>query len=234
MSQQDHTTIDSTEVPTVPGVFAVNKPLGISSAHAVAIVKRWARRTMGERNIKVGHGGTLDPLATGVLVIAVGRAYTRTIERYVGAQKEYIVRIHLGYTSTTDDAEGQKTRVRGPVPAFADIVDVCERFSGEIVQVPPIFSAIKKNGVPAYKRARAGEVVAMAPRTVRIDTIEVLSYVYPDFVLRVHCGKGTYMRSLARDIGEALGSAAYMSALERTRVGTFTREQAYDCAVFSN
>ncbi len=219
-------------LPAIPGVFAVNKPYGISSARAVAIVKRWAQYVTGERSVKVGHGGTLDPLATGVLVIAVGRAYTRTIEHYVSAQKEYIVHICLGYTSTTDDAEGEKTRVRGPVPAYADVARVCEQFVGEITQIPPIFSAIKKEGVPAYKRARAGEAVVMAPRTVRIDAIEIYSYSYPYIVLRVRCGKGTYMRSLARDVGKALGSAAYMSALERTRVGIFTVEQAYDCTAF--
>ncbi len=218
--------------PVIPGVFAVDKPLGISSAHAVTRVRRWAQRVTGERRIKVGHGGTLDPLATGVLIIAVGRAYTREIVRYVHANKEYVGCVRLGWTSTTDDAEGAKVRGSAHVPSYAEIVSACVRFTGHVAQVPPVFSAIKKDGVPAYKRARTGDAVAMASRTVRIDAIDILSYTYPDVIVRVRCGKGTYIRALARDIGAVLGTGAYLRTLVRTRVGAFTLCDAYPLKVF--
>lgn len=212
----------------MPGVFAVDKPLEMSSAKAVAIVKHWVRRVTGEKNVKVGHGGTLDPLATGVLVIAVGREYTREIENYVQAGKEYVTKIHLGWSSTTDDEEGEKTKVRGPVPAFTDVIRVCDQFVGEIMQTPPTFSAIKKDGVRAYKKARSGEDVEMEARPVTIHSIDVESYNYPNVTIRVRCGKGTYIRALGRDIGEALGSSGYLESLRRAQVGAFREEDAFD------
>ncbi len=220
-------------MPDVPGVFAVDKPLGISSARAVAIVKKWARQTLGEKNIKVGHGGTLDPLASGVLVIAVGRAYTREIAQYVSADKEYVARVTLGSTSATDDAEGPIVKRAGvSVPSDVDVLRVCAQFEGDILQMPPAFSALKKDGERAYTKARRGEDVVLQPRPVHIAQIEVLAYVYPDVQLRIVCGKGTYIRALARDIGEALDTGAYMSALRRTRVGVFTVADTFDMDAF--
>ena len=154
--------------------------------------------------------------------------------RAVSAQKEYEAVLHLGWSSATDDEEGEKEKIKGSVPAFTDVVRVCDQFIGDIVQVPPIFSAIKKDGVPAYKKARRGEDVVMAPRTVAIHNIEVLSYIYPDIKIRVQCGKGTYIRALGRDIGEALGSAAYLSALRRTKVGDFIAQSAYNLSTFES
>ncbi len=233
MSNQ-HQSAQIQKCPTVPGVFAINKPYDMSSAKAVAIVKHYVRRVMGKKNVKVGHGGTLDPLATGVLVVAVGRAYTRDIEQYVRAEKEYRAVMHLGYSSTTDDAEGVKEKASGPVPAFADIVRVCEHFVGEIMQVPPIFSALKKDGECAYKKARRGENIEMTPRPVVIHDIAIESYIYPTITLSVRCGRGTYIRALARDIGEALGSAAYLESLHRTRVGIFADSDAFSLDVLEN
>ncbi len=216
----------------MPGMFAVDKPLGVSSARVVAIVKRVARQCLQERNIKVGHGGTLDPLATGVLVIAVGREYTKQLFTVVGAQKEYIAQIQLGYYSTTDDAEGEKTVGSSHVPSLEMIHRVCAQYVGIIEQVPPIFSAIKRDGVRAYTAARRGATVMLEPRPVRIDRILVEEYMYPTIILRIQCGKGTYIRALARDIGKSLGTGAYLQALRRTRVGSYRCEQAYTMEVF--
>lgn len=218
-----------TYLPDIPGIFAVDKPLGMSSARAVAVVKRWARVATGDRNVRVGHGGTLDPLATGVLVVAVGRAYTRTLADAVAADKEYEAVVRLGATSPTDDAEGPVVPMPtgAPVPTEADILAALPAFTGTVLQRPPVFSALKSGGVPHYRRARRGEDVAIAARPVVIYAIDMIGYAYPDIVLRVRCGKGTYIRALARDLGAALGTGAYLAALRRTRVGEFEAGDAW-------
>ncbi len=204
-----------------PRLFAVYKPVGPTSHDVVNRV----RRATGER--RVGHAGTLDPLASGVLVVAVGRESTKQIQSIVESEKEYVAGIRLGQGSTTDDAEGEKHD--GPAikpPAEVDIKKVLDGFIGEIEQVPPAFSAIKIGGRPAYKLARKGQSVELKARTVLIKEIELLDYAWPELRIRVVTGPGTYIRSLARDIGQALGTAAYMSSLERTRVGQFTKEES--------
>jgi tRNA pseudouridine55 synthase len=219
----------------IHGFFVINKPLGMSSQRAVQIVKRWAREKTGERKIKVGHAGTLDPLATGVLIVAVGREYTRMIDEIVGAQKEYEATIFLGTTSTTDDAEGPKTEhAVDQVPTRDDIDRAVRQFIGAIDQIPPAYSAIKIEGQEAYKRMRRGEVVVMEPRTVRINKITIVSYNYPLLMIRVVCGKGTYIRSLARDIGAVLGTGGYLTGLVRTRVGKYSIDQAMNIDQFEN
>lgn len=217
----------------IEGVFALDKPLHMSSQRAVQIVKYWARRKSGNKKIKVGHAGTLDPLATGVLVVAVGREYTKTLDTVVAAQKEYVARIHLGYTSTTDDAEGQK-KVGNihKVPSHTSIMEVIAQFIGDVVQTPPVYSAIKVAGQEAYKRTRRGEQIEMASRKVHIDAIDVIAYEFPFLTIHVTCGKGTYIRSLARDIGDVLGTGAYLAGLERTRVGNFNLVGARDIQEF--
>lgn len=203
-------------------VFAVNKSKGITSQKAVQIVKYWARSVTGNKKIKVGHGGTLDPLATGVLVIAVGRAFTKKIDEHVAAQKEYVAHIALGEISATDDAEGEKEVIKvDDAPDDQVIRQTLELFVGDIEQIPPAYSAIKIDGQEAYKRVRRGEEVLMQARLVHIDQIELLSYNYPTLEIRVECGKGTYIRSLARDLGTKLHTGAYLSDLKRTRVGDF-------------
>lgn len=207
----------------IEGFYTINKPYGMSSQRAVQFVKKWAREITGDKKIKVGHAGTLDPLATGVLIVAVGRAYTKNIDLLVKETKVYEAQIHLGMTSTTDDAEGEKKVIDDKKrPTQEEIVRVLKGFEGDIAQVPPCYSAIKINGKEAYKRVRGGEDIAMQPRVVHIEEVALLSYVYPVVTVRVVCGKGTYIRSLARDIGAVLGVGAYMSGLVRTRIGAYT------------
>ncbi len=215
------------------GFFTVNKPLGISSQRAVQFVKYWARKKTGNRKIRVGHAGTLDPLATGVLVIAVDREYTKQIDQVVEAEKEYIAEIKLGETSTTDDAEGEKKVFNvEKKPTDLEIEKVLQNFIGKIKQIPPSYSAIKIKGQEAYKRVRKGEVVKMKERTVEIKKIETLNYSYPFLKIKVVCGKGTYIRSLARDVGECLQIGGYLSFLQRTRVGQFDLKNAYEVFEF--
>lgn len=202
------------------GIIAVWKPAGISSHDVINRV----RRASGIRT--VGHAGTLDPLARGVLVIGVGRTATRTLATEVQKEKEYITTVRLGVTSSTDDEEGEKTAHDIAIIPTREAVDAAaQKFVGEIMQVPPIYSALKIKGKPAYAYAREGKDLVMAARPVTIKEIEVLSYDYPDIRVRAVTGAGVYVRSLARDIGATLGTGAYMADLERTRVGEFTKDQ---------
>ncbi|MEI6288739.1 MAG: tRNA pseudouridine(55) synthase TruB [bacterium] len=211
-------------------IFGVYKPKGPSSYWAVSQIKKMS----GIK--KVGHAGTLDPLASGVLVIAVGREATKKIAESVQKEKEYIAEIELGATSETDDGEGPiiktpkhkniKTKKAMGRPSMQDIQMILKNFVGEIDQVPPIYSAIKIAGQRAYKVARQGQKPEMKSRKVLIKEIEILDYVWPILKIKVVTGPGVYIRSLARDIGDALGCGAYMKELERTRVGEFTKE---DC-----
>lgn len=213
------------------GIFAVYKPTGMTSHDVVNIVRK---KTHVKR---VGHGGTLDPLAEGVLVIAVERENTKLLDRYVKGDKEYVATLKLGYISDTDDSEGpiQEYKPSGNdlsnsrkkvVPTIRDIQDCIKNFTGEIRQIPSRYSAIKVQGKEAYKRIRKGEKFEMEPRKVSIKNIEVVSYDYPALELKIECGTGVYIRSLARDIGESLGTGAYLTRLIRTRVGEFTMENA--------
>lgn len=209
-------------------IFAVNKPKGITS---FGVVYKIRKKTGVKR---VGHGGTLDPLATGVLVIAVGREATRQLDQYVKGEKEYVATIKLGFTSTTDDEEGEKQEINTEyIPRTEDIKEILKSFIGNIQQTPPIYSAIKINGKRAYKIARKNEKTKEAietpklePREVIIKEIKLLSYEYPILKLKVTTGPGVYIRSLARDIGEKLKTGAYLTDLQRTRVGEFTLENA--------
>jgi tRNA pseudouridine55 synthase len=203
------------------GLLVLDKPSGITSRDAVSRAQRWF-----PPKTKLGHTGTLDPLATGVLVLCVGSA-TRLAEYVQDLPKTYETALRLGARSDTDDADG--TIAAGPdaVPPTAEgIRSALDSFFGEIEQVPPAYSAAKTSGKRAYDRARSGEEVTLAPRKVRVDRIEVLGYTYPELRLRIDCGKGTYIRSIARDLGEKLGCGAYVTVLRRTRVGPFTPEQA--------
>ena len=200
----------------------INKPKGPTSFDVVAKV----RKVTGVK--KVGHAGTLDPLASGVLVVAVGREYTRQISTVVEKEKEYLATVTLGVTSTTDDEEGEKriSNVEFLIPNEKTLNDSLNTFKGKIEQIPPIYSAVKVKGKEAYKYARRGQEVKMKSREVEIKNIEILSYDFPTLVLRVITGKGVYIRSLVRDIGEKLGTGAYMSDLVRERVGEFKIEDS--------
>lgn len=209
--------------PTIPteGIFAVYKDEGKTSHDAVDVV----RRATGER--RVGHAGTLDPCAKGVLVVGVGRAATKQLGQIVGTEKEYLTRIKLGWRSTTDDREGRKEAVDVlEAPSEARVREVLAGFLGVISQMPPAFSAVKIGGRAAYKLARAKKLVALSPRQVEAREIELVRYEWPYVDVRLVTGSGFYVRSFARDLGEALGTGGYVEQLERTRVGTFTKEQA--------
>lgn len=202
------------------GIFAVYKPKGPTSYDIVEKIK-WIT---GEK--KVGHAGTLDPLARGILVIAVGREFTKKISLEVKKEKEYLAKIRLGENSATDDEEGKKERFKIKVePDLDDIKKVVESFKGVIEQVPPKFSAVKVKGREAYKLARTGKDVELKSRKAEIKKIDILNYKWPYLKLRVVTGPGVYVRSLARDIGIDLGTGGYLYDLERIRVGNFTREK---------
>jgi len=200
----------------------LNKPAGVSSRRAVDLVGRLARPA------KVGHAGTLDPLATGVLVVCVGAA-TRLTE-YVGRMpKRYLGTFLLGHSSPTEDVEGEVAVLPdAPMPTLERIAAAAGSFVGRIAQRPPAFSALKVKGRRAYELARKGIQVQLPARPVHVYRMEIKAYNYPELVLEVECGGGTYIRSLGRDLAESLGTAAVMSALTRTAVGDFRIEQSVD------
>lgn len=209
------------------GLLSLNKPAGMSSRQAVNVVQRLARPA------KAGHAGTLDPLATGVLVVCVGGA-TRFIEYVQRMPKCYVGTFLLGRQSPTEDVEGDVIELPdAPVPTFEQIEVAAQTFLGQISQRPPAFSALKVQGRPAYKLARQGRAVELTPRPVEIHRIEVKAYEYPELVLEIECGGGTYVRSLGRDLAQSLGTAAVMSALTRTRIGTFRLEDSLDPSTLS-
>ena len=183
------------------------------------------RRILGER--RVGHAGTLDPFATGLLLLLVGRA-TRLVEYASALPKTYLAHVRLGAISTTDDREGAVSEVPGPVPGEPEVRRALEGFLGEQDQVPPAFSAKRVSGERAYRLARRDVAVPLAPVCVRVDEIRLLAYDPPGLVLRVRTGPGLYVRALARDLGRALGSAAYLTELRREAVGPFRVEDAVD------
>ena len=203
----------------VHGWVVLDKPLGMSSAQAVAKVRRALDAT------KAGHGGTLDPLATGVLPIALGEA-TKTVSYVMDGAKTYRFIVRWGESRTTDDAEGAVTATSPVRPAEDAIRAVLSRFTGEIDQVPPIYSALKLEGERAYELARRGETPEMASRRVRIDRLDLLTAGAESAQFEARCGKGTYIRSLARDLAAALGTLGYVSELRRTACGPFTESQA--------
>jgi tRNA pseudouridine55 synthase len=204
----------------VSGILNVNKPAGPTSFQVVGMV----RRRSGVR--RVGHAGTLDPMANGVLLVLLGQA-VRVSEYLVDLPKAYRATVRLGVSTTTYDAEGEPVAEReyGDV-SLNDIEPALEGFVGEIMQAPPAYSAIKVSGERAYRRARRGEQVALPPRRTRIDRIALLGFEPPEVEIEVECGRGTYIRSLAHDLGEELGCGAHLSALERTQVGPFRIEDA--------
>ena len=202
------------------GLLNLDKPAGLTSRDVVNRVQRLVRPH------KVGHAGTLDPLATGVLVVAVGAA-TRLIEYVQRMEKTYRGTFLLGRTSDTEDVDGQVVEVPGaPVPTKEQIEDALPQFIGTIEQRPPAFSALKVAGQRAYDLARRGDAVELAPRPVEIHAIELLRYEYPELELRIRCGSGTYIRSLGRDLAQALGTDAIMSALRRKAIGPFQANEA--------
>ncbi len=247
----------------IEGVFAIYKEIGMTSHDVVDAV----RRLTGQK--RVGHAGTLDPCAKGVLVIGVSRAATKMLRLVAGTEKEYITRVRLGWRSTTDDREGKKeqtfpmtagagpcacptpdqAQVRdlkpeenlpersiastGTIPTEEQVRQALGRLLGVIDQRPPAFSAIKVHGRAAYKRARAGKKLELPTRKVEAKEVELLKYAWPCVDVRLVTGPGFYVRSFARDLGELLGTGAYMEELERTRVGAYTKDHALHLADFA-
>lgn len=200
-------------------IICIDKPLGWTSFDAVNRLRGEISRRLGLRKIKVGHAGTLDPLASGVIIICTGRA-TRRIEELQGGVKEYVATMALGATTPSFDLETEPDATYPTAHITEELVrQVLERFRGPIRQIPPAFSACKIEGKRAYDLARQGQDVALEPKLLVIDEIELLSYAPTEITIRVVCSKGTYIRALARDIGIALGSGAHLTALRRTRVG---------------
>ena len=199
----------------VHGWLILDKPYGMTSTQAVGKV-RWLFNAE-----KAGHGGTLDPLASGLLPIALGEA-TKTVSHAMDGRKIYRFTAQWGEERTTDDLEGEISATSGKHPSREEIESILPRFTGEIMQAPPSFSAIKVDGERAYDLARAGEAVDLAPRPVLIGELKLVTAEADHATFEVTCGKGTYIRSLARDMGRALGSAAHVSMLRRVAVGPFT------------
>lgn len=200
-------------------IFYIDKPLKWTSFDVVKRVRGTLLRRMHKKKLKVGHAGTLDPLATGVMIVVTGRA-TKRIEDLQAGVKEYVATIALGATTPSFDLE---TEIDAYYPTGHitenNVIETLSRFRGAIEQVPPAFSACKIDGRRAYDMARKGHDVELKPKTLVIDEIELLEYAPTTITIRVVCSKGTYIRALARDIGEALGSGGHLTALRRTRVG---------------
>lgn len=204
------------------GFLLINKTAGPTSHDVVGAVRRIA----GER--RVGHSGTLDPFATGVLLVGVGREATREFPKLVGLDKRYRAVVRLGATSDTDDRTGQ-VAVQDQVSKIqeSEIESALKKFIGKIEQIPPMYSAKKIAGKKLYELARAGQTVERAPVPVEVYAINCVSYDYPSLTLDIHCGSGTYIRAIARDLGAQLGCGAYLEELERTAVGPFKIEEAH-------
>lgn len=210
-------------------IFAIDKPYRISSFGALAHVRYVLSRTLGYK-VKIGHAGTLDPLATGVLILCTGKA-TKRIEEFQGQTKEYTATLQLGATTASYDMEHEVNASFPTEHITRELInDTLPQFIGDIEQVPPTYSAVKVNGDRAYELRRAGEEVKLKPKHIHIDEIEVVNFDVEkmQLSLRVVCGKGTYIRALARDLGRALNSGAYLTALRRTRVGDFTIDRCLD------
>ncbi len=210
------------------GILLVDKPVGWTSFDVVAKIRGKRRAALKEagitptkRQLKVGHAGTLDPFATGLLIILLGDA-TKRSDEFLKQDKVYEATITLGRVSSTGDPEGDLTEVNNSRPTDVDVLAALSKLNGEITQTPPIFSAIKINGQRAYKLARKGQKVDIPTRKITIYSLELIDYSYPDLKIRTHVSSGTYIRSLAEDIGKELGTGAYCCELRRTSIGEMT------------
>jgi tRNA pseudouridine55 synthase len=208
------------QVTSVDGIFNVNKPAGMTSHDVVSVVRGFSRLQ------RVGHAGTLDPMATGVLLVCLGQA-TRVVEYLSDHDKKYRARVRLGVETDTYDATGTVVAERTVGATREQIETALRDFVGKLSQMPPAYSAIKQQGVPLYKLARQGKPVETEPRAVEIFSIGLVDVALPEIEFDVHCSKGTYIRSLAHDLGEKLGCGAHLTALTRTASGQFTLGEAH-------
>ena len=208
-------------------LLLVDKPKGWTSFDVVNKLKHSIRRKFNLKKLKVGHSGTLDPMATGLLLVCTG-AWTKELHQLLGLDKKYLAEITLGLETNTYDAEGEiVTKKEVPRLTIDDLENIILKFKGEFEQVPPAFSAIKKEGKPLYELARAGKEVKPDPRKVVVHNIDMLDFSHNKLILDIHCGSGFYVRSLAHDIGEAIGCGAHLSSLSRTMIGPYSLKDAF-------
>jgi len=206
------------------GVILIDKPTNITSFGVVSCVRKSLTKKYGQK-IKVGHTGTLDPFATGLMILVVGKE-CKNAEKYTKLDKVYEATIVLGKTSSTGDPEGEITQISDLIPQSDEINETLKNFIGKIIQIPPIYSAIKINGRRAYKLARKGETIEMPKRLVDIYSLKLVDYKYPELKIRAHVSSGTYIRTLAEDIGKSLGIGAYCSQLRRTEIDKWSVDEA--------
>lgn len=213
-------------------VLLLNKPYTWSSFHVVNNIRYALKNHMGIKKIKVGHAGTLDPLATGLLIICTGK-FTKRIEEFQGLEKEYTGTFTLGKSTPSFDMETE-VDAEYPIDHLSEelLKETAKTFIGDIEQIPPLFSAIKIDGKRAYKYAREKEEVEIKPKLIHISEFELTNINLPEISFRIVCGKGTYIRSLARDFGTTLKSGAYLSELKRTRIGNFHLSNAFEIEEF--
>lgn len=215
----------------IQDIILIDKPAGLSSFGVVARVRRRLSMEAGKK-VKVGHTGTLDPFATGLLILLANKA-TKLSNQFLKLDKWYEAAICLGKTSTTGDPEGEIIEQNTEkVPTLEEVKAVVNQFVGQITQTVPAFSAVKINGQRAYQLARRGEAVSMPTRQIEIYVIEILSYNYPELIIRTHVSSGTYIRTLGEDIGKALGVGAYLTALRRTQIGDYQIKNAVKLSDF--
>lgn len=212
------------------GILLVDKPAGWTSFDVVNYVRRLVATSEGKKpkQVKVGHTGTLDPFATGLLVLLIGKDYTRRAGELSKLDKTYEVVMYLGATSSTGDPEGEITPVSDKQPTLLEVQKAAQRFTGQIMQTPPAYSAIKVNGQRAYKLARAGKAVKLEARQVTINRLEITYYKYPEAKFAVDVSSGTYIRSLVEDLGVELGTGAYTATLRRTKIGHYLLNSAVE------
>jgi tRNA pseudouridine55 synthase len=211
------------------GVILLDKPAGWTSFDVVNYVRKIVAQIEDKKpkNVKVGHTGTLDPFATGLLILLIGKNYTKKASEFSKQDKTYEVTMHLGEVSSTGDSEGEIMPVSTALaPSKAEIEKEVKGFVGEIKQIPPAYSAVKINGQRAYKLARAGKEFDLEPRNVTVNRLIITSYTYPEVKFLTDVSSGTYIRALVEDIGEALGTGAYTSDLRRTKIGKLSVKDA--------
>lgn len=215
----------------IQDIILIDKPAGLSSFGVVARVRRRLSMEAGKK-VKVGHTGTLDPFATGLLILLANKS-TKLSNQFLKLDKWYEATICLGKTSTTGDPEGEIIEQNTEkVPTLEEVKAVVNQFVGQITQTVPAYSAVKINGQRAYQLARRGEAVSMPTRQIEIYVIEILSYNYPELIIRTHVSSGTYIRTLGEDIGKALGVGAYLTALRRTQIGDYQIKNAVKLSDF--
>ena len=213
------------------GFLYIDKPIGVTShdvIHTLRTIIAPEAKTSRERLrlAKVGHAGTLDPFASGLMIIGVGKEYTKRMSEWLKKDKEYVATLKLGYTSTTGDPEGDIVEYSKRQVSREVLDSVLKNFQGEIEQIPPIYSALRVNGKRAYELARKGKEVKLQPRKVKVHELQVVEYSYPKLEIRCYVSSGTYIRTLAEDIGRALGCGAYLTSLRRTKIDIIDIEDA--------